>query len=435
MSEEGRDRKLPHRVRAASQGGPAQSTVPVLSEEMRQRMRQAVKAERGAAQGLPDHNPGRALAGETSGLTEDSAVNSVVNGTKRAGGSRPDRTRPRKTERTSTTAGRAQEDTGRERVTRGTGSHGRASAGPDRTGSTRRLPSGSAPVQAGTAGRRRSRSRLRALVVALVAVIALAVVGIRVFGFGHGGLDGASTGASTRGQAATWVAEQVSATASVSCDQLMCAALKADGFPGKLVVLGPTSPAPPDSMLVVVTSAVQSLYGTSLDKAWAPSVLASFGSGTAAVSIRMIAPHGVLPYQAQIRTDQSNRVSYGMVLLSDKQVTLSASAEQQLVAGKVDQRLVLALTDLTQPINILDFGNNGPGASGDVPLRVADLAATDQSAHMGQGPYVRALHNYLNAVSAQFRPTSSILTLGRQVIFRVVVSAPSPLGQFSSGTP
>jgi hypothetical protein len=264
------------------------------------------------------------------------------------------------------------------------------------------------------------------------------VVASRVFGFGPGGPNGASTLSEeslARGQAATWVAQQVSPSASVSCDQVICAALKADGFSGKLVVLGPTSPEPPDSTLVVVTPAVQSLYGTSLSSAWAPSVLASFGPETAKISVRVIAPNGVVPYQAQARVGLNNRVSDGTILLNQNLITLSASATQQLEAGQVDQRLVVALTSLSlaQPMDILGFGNNGPGASRDVPLRVADLAATDQSAHMDQGHYVQAMHDYLDAEPAQFRPASSILTLpDGQVIFRVVVSAPSPLGQITS---
>lgn len=428
MSGEGRDRELPHRVRAATQAGPAQSTAPVLSEELRQRMQEAVHAERGATKGRPDDNAGRALQGGTSGLTDAAAANSAINGANRASAGRPDRQRTGKIDRVSAAGGRAHRDTRPER-------EARSPEGNARTGTAARSPSGPPPVQAGKPGRRRTRARLRALALALV-VIALGVVVIRVFGPGHGGLDSASTSeeSSARSQAATWVAQQVSPSASVSCDQVMCAALKADGFSGNLVVLGPTSPEPPDSTLVVVTPAVQSVYGTSLSSAWAPSVLASFGSGTAEISVRVVAPHGVVPFQAQAKIGMANRKSDGTVLLNQSQITLSASAEQQIEGGLVDQRLVVALEDLAsaQPINILDFANNGPGAGQDVPLRVADLAATDQEAHMNQGPYVRAMHNHLNAEYAQYRPASSILTLpGGQVIFRVVVSAPSPLGSFS----
>ncbi len=162
-------------------------------------------------------------------------------------------------------------------------------------------------------------------------------------------------------------------------------------------------------------------------------MLASFGSGPAEISVRVVAPHGVVSYQAQARTDQDSSEA-GATLLGQSQITLSASAQQQLRAGQVDQRLVVALADLSiaEPMDIVDFGNDGPGASPDVPLRVADLAATDQSANIAQGAYVQAMHEYLNAESAQFRPASSILTLpDGQVIFRVDVTAPTPHGLLS----
>ena len=262
---------------------------------------------------------------------------------------------------------------------------------------------------------------------------------IRVIGPGHGDLDGATLSEeySLRSQTAAWVAQDVSPGISISCDQVMCAALKADSFGGKLVVLGPTSPEPPASTLVVVTPAVQSLYGTSLSAAWAPSVLASFGSGTAEISVRIIAPHGVGSYQAQARTDQGYRISFGTALLNLNPITLSASAQQQLTTGQVDQRLLLALAALAtkEPIDILDFASNGPGQSGDVPLRVADLAATDQSANLAQGPYLRAMHEFLDSSQAPFPTTSSVQTLPSQVIFSVVVGAPTPPGQVSQQLP
>src|SRR5204863_6560494 len=84
--------------------------------------------------------------------------------------------------------------------------------------------------------------------------------------------------AAIRGQAAAWVAQQVSRGVAVSCDRVMCAALEARGFPARdLLVLGPLSRDPRSSAVVVETGAVRALFGTSLDRAWAPAVLASFG--------------------------------------------------------------------------------------------------------------------------------------------------------------
>jgi len=383
MSGEGRGRELPHRVRAASPSGPAQSTAPALSEELRQRLQAAVKAERDPAKAQPEHSDTQPGPGGRSRRANDAAVNPGVNRDKPVTG-RSDRSQTGK----SAPAGGSQHSAAQERDTRSSsGSNGRTAAterkgrggpsdGNTRTGTAIQPSSSATPIQPVPRTARRRRARLGALAAALVVVLALGVVLIRVIGPGHGDLDGATLSEeySLRSQTAAWVAQDVSPGISISCDQVMCAALKADSFGGKLVVLGPTSPEPPASTLVVVTPAVQSLYGTSLSAAWAPSVLASFGSGTAEISVRIIAPHGVGSYQAQARTDQGYRISFGTALLNLNPITLSASAQQQLTTGQVDQRLLLALAALAtkEPIDILDFASNGPGQSGDVPLRVAD---------------------------------------------------------------
>ena len=61
MAEEQPGRELPQRVRGAARTGPpppAPSSSPVLSEELRQRMRAAVTAERSGAATKQDEAPG-----------------------------------------------------------------------------------------------------------------------------------------------------------------------------------------------------------------------------------------------------------------------------------------------------------------------------------------------------------------------------------------
>jgi hypothetical protein len=65
-----------------------------------------------------------------------------------------------------------------------------------------------------------------------------------------------------RGQAAAWVAQQVSPAAIVSCDPAMCSALQADGVPSsQLLVLVLADADPLGSEVVVATSAVRSQFG------------------------------------------------------------------------------------------------------------------------------------------------------------------------------
>jgi hypothetical protein len=217
---------------------------------------------------------------------------------------------------------------------------------------------------------------------------------------------------------------------------VMCAALRARGFPpGELLVLRPSSEVPPSSAVVVETPDVLSLFGSSLANAWAPAVLASFGSGPSLVTVRVIASSGAAAYQTRLSADLADRKAAGAALLDDPQISVTPRASQQLTAGAVDSRLLLALAALAghQPISIVQFGNPGPGASGGVPLRYADLDESDRRA-----AYVRAVRAYLSTLTATLRPASMMTEAPADglAVLRVEFAAPSPLGVFgSSSTP
>jgi hypothetical protein len=248
---------------------------------------------------------------------------------------------------------------------------------------------------------------------------------------GYGGA--ASRQAAVRAEAARWVARQVGRDATVSCDRVMCAALTADGFPGgRLKTLGPTSAPPSGSDVVVETPAVRALFGSSLDAAWAPAVLASFGSAADRVAVRVIAPHGVAVYQVRLRDDLAARKRAGTALLHDPRVTAPPAAAAQLAGGLVDSRLLSALAALArhQPISIAGFGNDGPGASRGIPLRVADLAEGDRAARRSGTANVRSARAYLSTVSAAFHltPVTTVRPPHGPPVLRLQVTAPSPLG-------
>jgi hypothetical protein len=212
----------------------------------------------------------------------------------------------------------------------------------------------------------------------------------------------------------------------------MCAALKAHGFPaGKLVMLGPASPDPVPSDVVVQTAAVRALFGSSLATGWAPAVLASFGSGPGAITVRVVAAHGAAAYQASLRADLAGRKRSGTALLHQSRITVSATARRQLASGQVDSRLLAALVALGghQPVDIIQFGNVGPGASPGVPLRFADLAESVLAAHMDAAAYMRAAWAILSTADPRIRPARGVSgTLRHQAVLRVEFTAPSPLG-------
>jgi hypothetical protein len=217
----------------------------------------------------------------------------------------------------------------------------------------------------------------------------------------------------------------------------MCATLSKDGFPaGKLLPLGQTSAPPVTSAVVVETPAVRYLFGSSLGAAWAPAVLATFGSGSSEITVRVIASHGTGAYDAALNADLAARRNSGPALLEgNEQIILSAVAQKQLKAGQVDSRVLLALASMAkdQPIEILRFGNIGSGASGDVPFRFADVATSDAAAGMPGSAYTQALSYAVSAVSAPYQPTSSGTAIsGGRTVFRIAFTAPSPLGLFHS---
>ncbi len=299
------------------------------------------------------------------------------------------------------------------------------------------------------------RRRFRLIVVIAVALAAaagsLVALAIRPAGSNGGTATSGTVAlspallrqeAALRARAAVWVAQQVSPGVIVSCDPAMCTALTSDAFPRRsLLVLSPTSSAPLTSTVIVATPAVRDMFGSSLSTAIAPGVLASFGSGPAEITVRVIAPRGPATYWTALRTDQAARKTNGSALLNDHQIIVSAIAHRQLAGGQVDSRLMIAVASLAtdEPIDIVQFGNIGSGADPEIPLRFADLASSDPAAHMTSAAYLRSLQTFLNqAANAQFRP-ARIVQVARpdgRAVLRVEFTAPSPLGLFSTpGSP
>jgi hypothetical protein len=199
-------------------------------------------------------------------------------------------------------------------------------------------------------------------------------------------------------------------------------------------VLGSASQVPTTSAVVVETPAVLKLFGSSLATAFAPAVLASFGSGPSLVTVRVIAPGGALGYQQELGNDLQARKTAGSALLGDSLISVPVLAQHQLSAGLVDSRLVLALADLAghQPITIVQFGTDGPGVSVELPLRFVDLAEDVTAAHLGRAAYVKAVRDFLAQVKVSYRPASitTVVLPDGDPGLRVTVSAPSPLGVF-----
>jgi hypothetical protein len=243
---------------------------------------------------------------------------------------------------------------------------------------------------------------------------------------------GLTAEAAARKQAVAWILQQVSRAAVVSCDPQVCTDLVNGGFPpGNVLTLGPTSNDPLGSVLVVVTAPIRAQYGGRLASVYAPAIIASFGSGTARIDIRLVYPGGAAGYSAVQQTALRARKAAGAQLLANSQIRASATARAQLLSGDVDPRLpqLLAIMAESHPVRIVDFVNQSPGGGAASLLRSVDLATVDSAAHLTHAAYLGWMQAFINAQRAQYLPAFVQLVPQRtgQAVLRFGYSAPSPL--------
>lgn len=408
---------LPQRPKRSAEARHA----PPLSEELRQRMQAAVKAERARAMGQEPADLSReavAPAPADPGVAVP-AVGQDDHAAQPAPPALPDSVEPER------------------KITPDPAARPRPAGGLPAGGNPAVLPAPSAPAGAHMPAARRRFIATAAIATVLVLLaagslgvaVARYITASRVLGESISPAEQRAE-AAARHRAAAWITQQVSHTAVISCDPLMCAALTADGFPARNVrVLGPTALYPLTSAVVVVTQAVRDLFGSSLSSDYAPAVLATFGSAEASITVRVIAPHGAAAYWRQFGADLKARKAVGLDLIGISAITLSATAKQQMLAGQPDARLLLAIAAAAsrQPVDILDFGNIGPGSDQTIPLRFADLAESDQAAHMASSAYLRALRANLGATGYRpVRMVTVVLPSGYEAL-RIEFAAPSPL--------
>jgi hypothetical protein len=232
-----------------------------------------------------------------------------------------------------------------------------------------------------------------------------------------------SPAAVAEGQAAAWIASQVSTGAIVACDPAMCAALQAHGvIAGRLMLLqaGATNP---HGAAVVVTSTPAS---TQLASRYAPAVIASFGSGTAQVNVRATEPGGAAAYQSALRADLAARKSAGSQLLRNVHIQFTAQDSTQLRAGEVDSRLLATLAAVSSQytIRVTSFGDTSPGIgmlfrgvviTSEARNAAAELAAVQALVNEQHPPYLPA-----QATIVHLSPSQTGLLIR--------FAAPSPLG-------
>jgi hypothetical protein len=269
------------------------------------------------------------------------------------------------------------------------------------------------------------------LVVGVLAVLAAGAAGLLVAKSDGKRPPAVVVGPVQQAAVAAWVDGQIDPATVVSCDPAMCAALIAHDYPSKNVRELSSPAALKTSGVVVVTPVALQLFGSSLVTAWAPAALATFGSGSSTVSVRIVAPDGATAYERAAREDQAVRASSEASLVGTKSITVKGAAARELNSGQVDGRLFEALVAaaVDQPIDIVDFGNAGSGASAGVPFRYADLAASNPAAGPSGPAYLQMLRISMGRSPGPRPARTQLLTLpGGQQVVRVEYLAPGQFG-------
>ena len=182
---------------------------------------------------------------------------------------------------------------------------------------------------------------------------------------------------------------------------------------------------------IQVTACVRAQYGGRLASVYAPAVIASFGSGNAMIDIRSVFPGGTTKYRAVQRSALRTRKAADAQLLTNSQITLSATARAQLRSGDIDPRVPLLIVAMAaaHPVHIVDFGGRSPGGGPASLLRSVDLATADSSADLTRTAYLAWMRAFIGVQRAQYRPAwSQQVTLRTgQTVLRIGYDAPSPL--------
>ena len=292
-------------------------------------------------------------------------------------------------------------------------------------------------------GSGRTRRRRRAAVL-LAAILLAAGVGGLAFNLpGRGALSeqlagnhaGTSQGlaaeAAARAKAISWILQQVSPGAIVSCDAQVCADLAGSGFPSSsLSTLGPGSNDPLGSALLVATDTVRNQFGSRL-AVYAPATLASFGTGKAKIDIRWLYPGGAAAYGPALRAALRVRKGADAQLLTNSNIGLSPTARAQVLSGQIDPWLPLLMVIMahSHPLYIVDFASQSPGGGAASLLRWVDLATTVGAAHLTSAAYLGWMRSFIGTQRAEYQPVwvQQVTLRTGQAVLRIGYGAPSPL--------
>ena len=147
------------------------------------------------------------------------------------------------------------------------------------------------------------------------------------------------------------------------------------------------------------------------------------------IDVRAVAPRGAAAYRAALAADWAARRKAAAQLVTSPRIHTGGAARQELLTGKVDSRLLITLASLavSYPVNVVGFGDAGPGAAAAMPLREMEIAGTGSPAY--RAAELQHIRSSVLAQHSVFLPAHvNLVRLAGGAALRIEFGAPSPLG-------
>ena len=165
--------------------------------------------------------------------------------------------------------------------------------------------------------------------------------------------------------AVAWIMSQVAPGTAVACDQGMCGQLQSAGFPAnELGELTPALATPSGSRpaLVVSTPATRAAAGSDLALS-APQIIASFGSGSQQVQVRVRGSQTPAAFRTAAQAAIAAAKRSGRNLARNPRLHLLGQSRRELLSGLVDPRLLVVLGKLlaAHRMYLTGFSDGAPG--------------------------------------------------------------------------
>lgn len=241
-----------------------------------------------------------------------------------------------------------------------------------------------------------------------------------------------------------WVDANLGEKATVLAPASVAAGLKAVNFDSSRVRPYPDMPsgsgATPDwrccNVLVATAPTgvkVRSGVPNSLQNSYDRSrLLATFTGGGTVTEIRQVLDGTSAEVKEALATEKRARIAAGKEIVGIDRIKLSSSAKADLLAGRVDSRVMLALVGMSRQVEVrvLDFTSDEADRDAGAPARGVRLDRLAGKAISEGTKAAGAVYDFLDVQVAPYRPLDVELSdaEGKSPILEIRYDAPGALG-------